>query len=164
MDTNPQQHERCLMCGEQARIGLVYRNQANYHCQCGYRFMVYGEFTSSLCPGGMEMNDKWVAWERFGRGLDRNKVAMIRKESEGKPKYFSLSRPATEQEVSEEIARRETREREAATIRAFESRQDYRDAKVIRGILEWMTPEDNPLGALTPEEWAELRKKLEDWK
>jgi hypothetical protein len=71
------------------------------------------------------------------------------------------ARPATDAEIAEEVAKRLERNCEATKRAEFESRQDYKDAKAIASALEWITPQDHCLDRLKPEEWAELRRRLE---
>lgn len=100
----------------------------------------------------------WKALERFNRsGLSRWIVPAGR---DIRAPWRLSDTPPTAEEVATAEAERQTAERERMEKQAFEARQEYKDADAIRAVLEWMTPSDNPLDRLTPEEWAELRAKL----
>jgi hypothetical protein len=71
------------------------------------------------------------------------------------------ARPATDAEIAEEVAKRLERDAQQQKLAQFEARQDYTDAKAIVSTIEWMTPGNHPLDRLTPEEWAELRRRLQ---
>ena len=107
------------------------------------------------------MTEKWIAWTRPSPYKHGDESTAIRMESEGKPKYSNYSRPATAEEIAEEKAYRARVIRGQKMQRDFESRPEYQDAMAIHDILELMSPENHPLAALTPDEWAALRKKLE---
>ena len=104
-------------------------------------------------------DEQWVTWTRYSRS--RNEVTSTRLASEPAPKYFSSSsRPATAEEIEAEKQYRAEKAAESATRQAIESRPEYAIAQEIRNRLEWITPESNPLDALTLEEWEALRGKL----
>lgn len=103
---------------------------------------------------------RWITYSKIARST-RGEVTITRPASEPAPKYYPNSRAATPIEIADEMKRREDRSQEAARLKAFHDRQDYKDATTIRNLLEWMTPDDHRLDSLTPEEWAELRERLE---
>lgn len=107
------------------------------------------------------MTEKWITWRRTSHSRHGDEITTTRLESEAKPKYSHDSRPATPEEIAAEKQRRADRDREQAIRETFEARPEYVHAKAIHDFLEWMNPEDHPLDALSVEEWAELRKKLE---
>lgn len=108
----------------------------------------------------MPSEGRWTTWVRPHHRSGTEQI--ITRESEQKaPMGFSQSRPATDDEIAAELERRKQKVLYAQRQKDFQDRPDYQDAAAIRNILEWMTPEKHPLDALSPEEWTELRKRLE---
>jgi hypothetical protein len=106
------------------------------------------------------MSEQWVTYTRPHYG-NKSALSVTQEAGNKKPLGFGEPREATADEIEHEKAKRREREESRKRIEDFQARQDYRDAATIRNVLEWMTPDENPLSALTPEEWAELRRKLE---
>jgi hypothetical protein len=104
---------------------------------------------------------KWITYERIGHGQ------FTQLADEVPPRLHWDSRPATKQEISDEQEKRKRQAAEKAKNAEFEARPDYKDAKAIASILEWITSDKHPLDSLKPEEWVELRRRLEgktaDW-
>ena len=109
----------------------------------------------------MTENNEWITWSRLSRGRDLTERTITQLKSERQPTSFHKCRPATPEEIEIEQRKRAEEKQRRDEQSAFESRQDYQDARAIRQILEWMTIKDNPLSRLTPEEWKALRRKLE---
>lgn len=99
---------------------------------------------------------KWVALERYGRRSEIVVSILTEVEADGK-----FTRPATPEEIKVEIENREERQKERDATKLFQSRQDYHDAMTVRDILEHQEYDRNILDRLTPEQWSELRKRLE---
>lgn len=105
------------------------------------------------------MEEKWLAYERYGNGTDN--YFTIKLESEPVDGRCPVSvRDATREEIAQEKAIRAERVARRSIQAKFEERQDYQDAKAVNSILEWMEPDNHPLDRLTPAEWAELRRRL----
>ena len=103
----------------------------------------------------MTSSVKWITYERIGHGQ------FTQRADEAPPRLHWNSRPATKQEIADEQEKRKRVAAEKAKQAQFEARQDYQDAKVIESILDWITPDKHPLDRLKPEEWAELRRRLQ---
>src|SRR5208283_3885400 len=87
---------------------------------------------------------KWVTYFR----IDHDQFTQ--RADEPAPRHHWESRPATKQEIAEEQDKRRRAASEKVILGAFESRQDYQDAKAIAGILEWITPDKHCLDNLMP--------------
>ena len=98
--------------------------------------------------------ETWIAYVRI-RG-----TVEIRLDSEMRPTNVRAIRPATEEEIQGERERRAKRERDISLRKAFDDRQDVKDARVVCGAIEFMEIGDGLIDRLTPSEWAELRRKL----
>jgi hypothetical protein len=105
------------------------------------------------------MVEKWLAYERYGRGADSYFTIQLDSEPTYGPAAVSV-RDATLEEIADEKAKRAEKVQSRIIRAKFEERQDYKDAKAVNSILEWMEPNNHPLDRLTPAEWAELRKRL----
>jgi len=104
------------------------------------------------------MADKWLTYEREWSN-HAAKVTCL--STEPRPTGFGLPpRPATKDEITAEKKKRAEMLSERILRAKFEERQDYKDAKAVNSIMEWMGPNNHPLDRLTPAEWAELRRRL----
>jgi hypothetical protein len=68
---------------------------------------------------------------------------------------------ATPEMIAAHRAKQTAREEEEAKLKAFHARPDYQDASTIAYTLSRMNPDNHPLDRLTPEEWAQLRRRLQ---
>lgn len=107
---------------------------------------------------GKQKDTEWLTYERIGHGSFTRRADEKR---QTKHSYGWEPRPATKAEIAAELERRKVSDAEKAKQAEFEVRQDYQDAKAIANLLEWITPESHPLDRLKPEEWAELRRRLQ---
>jgi hypothetical protein len=108
----------------------------------------------------MAVKEKWITYYKLHHSSN-NEVTTTKLEGEHIGLKSSWqTRPATDEEIAEEKAKREQKEFEASALKAFQSRPDYIAAMAIRNVLEWISPVDHPLDRLTVEQWEELRKKL----
>jgi hypothetical protein len=105
--------------------------------------------------------EEWLTYEREWSGSVM-RVTQLSTEPRPRTGFSQPPRPATKVEITEEKAKRAKREQDRVLRAKFEERQDYKDAKAIHDILEWMEPNSHPLDRLTPAEWAELRRRLTD--
>ena len=106
------------------------------------------------------MAEKWITYFRTHHSTG-NEVTMVRLQGEKIPHQSSWQhRPATEQEIGTERAKRAKQDRDQAILVAFQSRPEYIAASEIRNRLEFITPDNHPLDKLSPDEWEQLRKKL----
>jgi hypothetical protein len=85
---------------------------------------------------------------------------VIRMEGETRPPNVNETRLATEEEIQGERERRANRERDISLRKAFDERQDVKDARMVCGAIEFMEIGDGLIDRLTPAEWADLRRKL----
>jgi hypothetical protein len=102
---------------------------------------------------------QWLTYER-AHHANNSRIYITQEASKKKPMGFGDSREATPEEIEAVIAKRRENEESRARLEAFQARPDYQDAAMIRNALEWMTPDENPLSALTPEEWADFRRRI----
>jgi hypothetical protein len=102
----------------------------------------------------------WTAYTRYyGRGAGEP-TFVIRADGEIAPMGFGESRPATQKEITEEVARRVERDTLAQRISEFRARADWQDADDIRSAIECMEYNNHPLDRLTPEEWRTFRDRI----
>jgi hypothetical protein len=99
---------------------------------------------------------QWTVYEMFKR------EPLIRHNGEVAPRRFSSYRAATQDEIDAELERRARCAADKAGREAFAARQDVMDAQAVRSSIEFMEPGDGLVDRLSPEEWAALRKRLED--
>jgi hypothetical protein len=105
------------------------------------------------------MTEKWLAYERYGRGTDH--YFTIKLESETVSGVAPVSvRDATSEEIADEKAKRAELVNRRVLRAKFEDRQDYQDAKAVNSVLEWIEYDKHPLDRLTPAEWADLARRL----
>ena len=104
------------------------------------------------------MKDKWLAYKREWSGVAS---VIIKKADERIPSGgFLLRGPATQEEIKEEVQKRLNAESNRILTKEYEERQDVKDARSIRDIIEVMVVVDGIVDRLTSAEWAELRKRL----
>lgn len=98
----------------------------------------------------------WTVYEHSG-----DIGTSIRADGELAPLYRALNvRPATDAEITAEVARRLERDEVFKRHSAFRARPDYQDADAIRSAIELIELDDHLLDRLTPEEWRALRIKI----
>ena len=103
---------------------------------------------------------EWITWSRMPRFPQTKGDNITREANRGNPTGFTLQRPATDEEIAAELAKRAELETSAKLRADFEARADYQAAIEIRNTLEFMTRENHPLDKLSPAEWASLRQRL----
>ena len=104
------------------------------------------------------MNWTWLAYERTWSGEEHT---IIKKSDERHPSGgFQLRGPATPEEIKCELKKRSEVEKNRILTQEYDERQDVKDARSIRDIIEWMAVGDGVVDRLTPAEWAEFRRRL----
>lgn len=106
----------------------------------------------------MTQNNEWIAYKIGGRDH-----TVLRRADEPAVKFGKQRvEPPTQQEIDAEVERRKVVEDMRQAVREFEARPEYKDAKQIAYLLEFMTHDNhNVLDKMAPAEWADLRAKLE---
>ncbi len=98
------------------------------------------------------MIKQWIAYEtKFG--------VSIKHADEPRPWIVNTGRPATPEEISEEMLRRDERQSEIDRKKQFSARPEVRAAEQIRGYLEMEM--ENVIDKLEPKEWLNLLARLE---
>lgn len=98
---------------------------------------------------------EWLTYERNGRSLITKLATEPPVRNGWKP------RPASKEEIATEVRDRTNKGYELADRKRREARQDYQDAQAIKAMLEWECDKADFLNRLTPQEWSDLRKRLE---
>jgi hypothetical protein len=101
---------------------------------------------------------EWVTYTRSHRGQEI--IVATKQMDESRPGTASGSREATHEEIMAELQRRAQFKIDRQKLIDFEEREEFRHAKSIGFILEFMTFDNHPLDRLTKREWFELYKKL----
>lgn len=101
----------------------------------------------------------WLTIERRN-GARSTRFTVTSEEWDSTSVKRGTARAATDEEISAAVQRRDERAKDEQIEQTFKARADYQDAQAIAAILEWLSPTNQVLDKLTPDEWSNLRQRL----